>query len=397
MTFRRAAVTTVFLVAAFFVAPGAAVAAVEATDRADVQASFLGEVLPALDVPIGWTGDAASCDPGAPSDAAQAATLTTLNWVRDLAGVDPVTLDPALSAKAQQAALIMHANDDLDHFPPQSWRCWTQEGADAAGSSNLALGHAGAAAILGYMQDDGSGNTAVGHRRWILRPETGTFGSGSTSRANALWVFGDDAPGATVPQWVPWPVAGFFPSPLEPLGRWSLSASDDAVSFANATVTVAGPGGASLPVQTYPEEQGFGDDTLVWEVSGLTIPDGDEPVTYHVSVTGISGGSATSHEYDVHLFSPPLTVVSPPSISGRARVGRTLRVEPGEWTPDPDSFDYQWLRAGVEVEDATDETYTLRRRDRGKRITVRVTAERAAYADGSATSPPTRKVARRTS
>ncbi|HEX2057955.1 MAG TPA: CAP domain-containing protein [Actinomycetota bacterium] len=395
MTFRRAVVLAALLAAALVAPTSAPAAGAQSTDRAEVERGFLEEVLPALDVPIGWTGDVPSCDPGAPSAAAQAATLTTLNYVRELAGVDPVTLDPALSAAAQKAALIMDANDELDHFPPQSWRCWTQEGADAAGSSNLALGMSGAGAILGYMQDDGQFNTAVGHRRWILRPETAEFGSGSTPQADALWVFGDDAPGATVPQWVPWPVDGYFPSPLEPLGRWSLTASDDAVSFANANVTVTGPGGASLTVQEHPEEQGFGDNTLVWEVSGVTVPRGDDPFTYHVAVTGITGGTATSHEYDVHLFSPPLSLVTPPAISGKTRVGKTLRVDRGTWTPDPDTFDYQWLRAGAEVEGATGDTYRLTRRDKGKRISVLVTARRDGFADESATTAPTRRVPRR--
>jgi uncharacterized protein YkwD len=366
-----------------------------AADRAAVEDAFLEEVLPALDVPIGWTGDSPTCDPGSPSAAAQAATLTAINFVRGLAGVDAVAFDPALSAKAQQAALMMHANDDLDHAPPTSWRCYTQEGAEAAGSSNIALGAAGAEAILLYMEDPGAGNTAVGHRRWILRPDAATMGSGSTSNANALWVFGADAPAASKPEWLPWPVAGYHPSPLEPSGRWSLGASNEAVSFANASVTVTGPGGASLPVQTYPEETGYANDTLVWEVSGLTIPRGDDPLTYHVTVSGITGAASTSHEYDVHLFSPPLTVVTPPAVTGAARVGRTLRADPGEWSPDPASFGYQWLRGGTEIANATGDSYRLRRADRGKRISVRVTAVRLGYAERSATSAPTRKVAPR--
>lgn len=394
MTFRRATLLAALLGAALF-APTNAPAAVQSSDRAEVQRGFLEEVLPALEVPIGWTGDAGSCDPGAPSAAAQEATLTTLNYVRELAGVDPVTLDPALSERAQKAALIMEANDRLEHFPPQSWQCWTQEGADAASSSNLALGISGAGAILGYMQDDGESNTAAGHRRWILRPETAAFGSGSTASANALWVFGDDAPGATMPQWVPWPVDGYFPSPLEPLGRWSLTASDDSVSFANADVSVTGPGGAALSVQEHPEEQGFGDNTLVWEVSGVMLPRGDDPLTYHVTVSGITGGTAAVHDYDVLLFSPPLSLTLPPAVTGTARVGKTLRVDPGAWTPDPDSFDYQWLRAGVEVDGATAGSYRLTRRDRGKRINVRVTATRFGFVDESATTDPTRRVAPR--
>ncbi|MDQ3981709.1 MAG: CAP domain-containing protein [Actinomycetota bacterium] len=397
MTGRRVAAPAFLLAAALFVPAAAPVAARQTADRAEIQESFLEEVVPALEIPIGWTGDVATCDAGAPSPAAQSATLTAINFVRGLAGLDPVSFDPALSAKAQQAALIMHANDDLDHDPPASWRCWTQAGDEAAGSSNLALGIAGADAILGYMDDDGRFNTAVGHRRWIMRPETATMGSGSTSGANALWIFGADAEGAAVPEWVPWPTAGYFPSPLEPEGRWSLSASSEAVTFPNATVTVTGPGGTSLPVQTYPEEQGFAKNTLVWEVSGVTIPRGDDALTYTVTVSGItrSDSGPAVHSYDVHLFSPPLTVLTPPHLGGRPRVGATLRVDEGDWRPDPESYSYGWLRDGVEIAGASNDSYRLTRADRGKTISVRVTAARLGYADGAATTNPTRRILRR--
>ena len=392
----RAAAAPLLLAAALLVPGVAPAAAVGAADRAEVQSGFLDEVLPALETPIDWTGDAATCRAGAPSAAAQSATLTTINFVRRLAGLDPVSFDPALSAKAQEAALMMHANDDLEHEPPQSWRCWTQEGAEAAGSSNIALGAGGAEAILLYMEDSGGGNTAVGHRRWILRPDAGTMGSGSTSGANALWVFGADAPEAAKPQWIPWPVAGYFPSPLEPAGRWSLSASDDSVSFAGATVRVTGPDGTALPVETYPPETGFGPNSLVWEVRGVTIPTGDDPVTYGVVVSGITAPSGSvTYGYDVHLFSPPLSVVTGPAVLGRPRVGKTLRAEPGEWTPEPASFDYRWLRAGSPIAGADGALYRLTRADRGKTVAVEVTAQRFAFAHGVATSASTRKVAPR--
>lgn len=394
MSFRRIAAVTA--ATAFALVPVASKATPQgASDRAEVQAAFLEEVLPALDVPIGWTGDAATCDPGAPSAAAQSATLATLNYVRGLAGLDPVTFDPALSAKAQKAALIMHANDDLDHEPPQSWRCWSQEGFDAAGSSNLSLGATGAAAIVGYMQDDGNGNEVVGHRRWILRPDAATMGSGSTSNANALWIFGADDATATTPPWLPWPVAGYHPSPLEPLGRWSLGSTSESASFENASVTVRGPDGDALAVSQYEPRTGFANNTLVWEVAGVTIPDDDEALTYHVTVSGITGAAAATYEYDVHLFSPPLTMEAAPTVTGRKRVGNTLRVDPGEWTPEPDGFDFQWLRNGAQVEGATGTSYRLTRFDKGARIAVLVRAERFGFADEVTATDPTRKIAPR--
>jgi hypothetical protein len=105
-----------------------------------------------------------------------------------------VQLDDVYSGKAQQAALMMSANGQLSHNPPPSWLCYTAEGAQAAGSSNLYLGRFGPAAITGYVYDAGSGNYAVGHRRWILYPQTQRMGTGDippvggARSSNALWV-----------------------------------------------------------------------------------------------------------------------------------------------------------------------------------------------------------------
>lgn len=76
-----------------------------------------------------------------------------INYFRDMVGLRPVALDPALDAQAQQAALIMAANNALSHTPPSSWKCWNQTGSDAAAHSNLHRGVQGAEAIAGYMDD----------------------------------------------------------------------------------------------------------------------------------------------------------------------------------------------------------------------------------------------------
>ena len=41
------------------------------------------------------------------------------------------------STIVQACALMMHANDALDHAPPSDWNCRTLEGCNGAGASNL--------------------------------------------------------------------------------------------------------------------------------------------------------------------------------------------------------------------------------------------------------------------
>ena len=167
--------------------------------RASVQSAYNNRLVPALAVPTGWTGSVAGCNAGTTSAAHQTATLDTVNFFREFVGLTNVSFNATYSAKAQQAALMMQANNQLSHNPPTSWTCYTADGAQAAGSSNIALGtNNGPNAVRLYMIDPGSGNTAAGHRRWVLDPTRLTMGSGTTGNANDLWVFGATQP---LPAW----------------------------------------------------------------------------------------------------------------------------------------------------------------------------------------------------
>ncbi len=169
----------------------------------------------------GWTGNVSACNPGTTSQAFRDSLALRINYFRAMAGVPAkVTLLDEYNQKAQQAALMMSANSALSHNPPTNWKCYTNQGREAAGSSNLALGGYGLDALRMYMQDYGSGNTAVGHRRWILYPQTQNFGTGDIpggsgySAANDLWVFDShiwDARPATREAFVAWPPPGYVP------------------------------------------------------------------------------------------------------------------------------------------------------------------------------------------
>ena len=277
-------------------------AAAPGSSRMTAYTAYQDVLKPALAVPIGWTGSTAGCVAGAPSPQAQSATLTAVNYYRDLAQLPRVTFDPTLSAKAQDMALMMYAQNDIRHDPPPTWACYTAAGRAGAESSNLYLGRTGADAVAGYMEDPGSFNNFVGHRRWILYPPQVTMGSGSTSGSNALYVQGAQAaPSPPPPAWVPWPTPGYVPFQVEPTGRWSLSASNSTTDFSGARVSVTS-GGVQVPVTVQPVMVGYGSPTLVWQLDpGYGLGRADR--TYDVSVTNIlQGGVAVSHAYAVTLF-----------------------------------------------------------------------------------------------
>lgn len=300
----------------------ASASSLDTSDPSAVAAAYLSQYVPSTTDTIGWTGSATGCKAGATSSQSPAVTLSAINYVRSLAGLDPVSFDPALSAKAQLAALMMTANSALSHDPPSTWKCYTQTGADAAGASNLALGAGGGKAVGLYMSDPGTGNAEVGHRRWVLYPQATTFGTGSTSNANDLYVFGKTAAAGAFanPDWVPWPTAGYFPEPLEPSGRWSLSTNASwKYDLSHATVSVKDANGNALKVTVDASAQGYGNDTLVWEVAGLVKPGPGKEADYTVSVNGMKNGSQTLlHSYVVQLFNPD-SVPTPPTAAPPAQ------------------------------------------------------------------------------
>ena len=129
-------------------------------------------------VPMDWSGSFAGCIPGTNSTTYLEGVIRRVNYFRAMAGIpSSITFSNEYSRKAQLAALIMGANNSLSHFPPMTWSCYTADGYEAAGKSNIAIGNAGPDAISAYIEDFGGNNAVVGHRRWILYPQTQLMGT----------------------------------------------------------------------------------------------------------------------------------------------------------------------------------------------------------------------------
>ncbi|WP_406731332.1 hypothetical protein [Streptomyces sp. NBC_01794] len=144
-----------------------------------------------------------------------------------------------------------------------------------------------------------------------------------------------------------------------------------------------------------------------WKADGKAIP-GATASTYTVPAsllgkkvtvtvtahrTGHTDGTATTAAATVAKGSTPKATKAP-TISGTAKVGRTLKAAPGTWTPTPSSYAYQWYADGRAIKGATGSSLKPASAERGKKITVKVTARRTGHSDGTATSKPTAKVAR---
>src|SRR5688572_1790880 len=302
-----------------------------------------------------WTGDLANCDPGTTAPEYQGAVLRRINFYRAMAGVPAdVTFNAEYSAKAASAAAIVSANALVTHSPTAALSCYSEAGREAAENSNLALGTAGIDSIEAYIMDAGN-NSRVGHRRWLLYPQTREMGNadidppdGSTTRrANANWIFDSNFGGprpATRDGFVAWPPAGFVPHKLV-YPRWSFSFPG--ADFSESAVSVS-TNGIALPIHVEPLAIGYGEETIVF-VPGTISPDArrihHQPVSdlaYVVKLADvIVGDTRTNYTYPVTVIDPEQSATATPQLTGstQPQIGRTNRYRLPEVT---NAFSYEF-------------------------------------------------------
>ena len=142
--------------------------------------------------------------------------------------------------------------------------------------------------------------------------------------------------------------------------------------------------------------------SYTWKANGTKIGTGSSIVlpgsTYKQTLTctatvhdgtGPTSAPAISAPVTVSLGSA-LKATKRPTLSGTHRVGRLETVHPGTWSQKNARFTYQWLLNGRVIRGATHTTLRLTRAERGKRISCRVTAHLAGFANGVATTASVR-------
>lgn len=106
-----------------------------------------------------------------------------------------------------------------------------------------------------------------------------------------------------------------------------------------------------------------------------------------VKVTGSQAGyknaSATSSATNVVAYGQ--LAAKKPAITGVAKMGKKLTAIPGKWTSGV-KLSYQWRANGKAIKGATGNTYTVKRADRRKAITVTVTGKLSGYKAAMSTS-----------
>lgn len=269
--------------------------------------------------------DVAGCRAGTLKASVKAEFLARLNAIRALHQLPAVAYSDAEDAQEADSSLMMAVNKQLSHTPPASWTCYTASGAAAAGSSNLiggwgtGLGFSSEDEYLGLWLTEG-GSASIGHRRWILDPFLGktSYGrvavvlpDGSRASAASMRVFNFTS-GVPVPSGVPAFVAypyGDYPARYFSLSSYlSFSAiasttgafgANANVSFARATITVTGPGGALTVSDVTSDNDGYGlANNVQWRVAGLQAG-----VAYTVRITGVTGAPQSEYSYTFRVVS----------------------------------------------------------------------------------------------
>ncbi len=76
----------------------------------------------------------------------------------------------------------------------------------------------------------------------------------------------------------------------------------------------------------------------------LTVPDIGTKIAVVVTATTIGGSTSATSALTPVITGQPLTLVTPPSISGNPQPPNTLYANPGSWTVTPTGVDYDWDR-----------------------------------------------------
>jgi hypothetical protein len=158
------------------------------------------------------------------------------------------------------------------------------------------------------MRDNGV--ASLGHRRWVIKPNSLTFGHGSTTTASALFVFGPSGAYPNVP-FTAYPSPGFFPAPLANMQVWSFSIPG--ADFSNSTVSMTSAAGTPITLTYAALPNGYGENAIGFTPAGIVNNSPyDQKYTVQINNVSLQGGTTQNYTYDVTVA----PVVFPPQCPG---------------------------------------------------------------------------------
>ena len=377
----------------------ASASAVSAATAAVVPGTIANVTVPTISG-TAKVGQVLTASPGTwnPSDAA-----TAFQWVVggvDVAGATAATYTPVAGDVGKAVTVRVAAS---------------KSGYTTVSSTSTATAAVVPGTITNVTVPTISGTAKVGQ---VLTAGAGTWNPSDAATALQWVVGGVDVVGATAATYTP--VAGDVGKAVTVRVTASKSGYTTVTAVSAATSAVALGTIANLTAPTVTGTPALGQaltatagtwspsdatTSLQWVVGGVdvagattatytpVVADVGKTVTVRVSAAkpGYAGASATSVA-TAAVAPGAMTNLTPPAISGTAKVGQVLTATPGTWSQGGVTTAFQWVVAGSDVAGATGSTYSPVAGDVGKVVTVRVTASKTGYADASASSAATAAV-----
>ena len=102
-------------------------------------------------------------------------------------------------------------------------------------------------------------------------------------------------------------------------------------------------------------------------------------VSVAVTAAKAGYGAVSTYSQAATVGGTKFSKVAGPSVSGTAKVGKTLKAKAGKASPKPARVAYQWLRNGRPIAGATKAKYKLTKTDKKTKVSVQVTVFRDGY------------------
>lgn len=292
---------------------------------------------------------------GSLTDEAQRHALSCLNFIRRLAGLEDVTLDPLCTLRAQSGALLLAANDFLDHDAPRP------EGmpADQYESAHMGTSLGNIAkfnwmkpdilvdGVTYFARDDGEANLAgLGHRRWLLNPlmeKTGFGLANAKTGMSYVTMYAVDMGNADA-QWdyVAWPCDGVFPvEMMRSTLPWSVSLNGESYRPGRMRVYLKEEtSGAEFSFEPNRENgdgycilstEAFGSgDCLIFrpDIAEKGIPEYVQNQVWSVRITGLLGPDGSEREI---IYRCEMVSLNPQDVANVEISQLEATLAPGEW------------------------------------------------------------------
>jgi len=221
-----------------------------------------------------WNGNKQKCICGTLNNEIYKKAENRINFFRTVNGLNKVKLNPKLNQEAQNAALLVLANNQLTHYPARSMKCYSESASNGCVKSCLGFSDfknfPATGFITSFIWDFGQANYFVGHRKWILYSKLIEFGYGATNKSEAiLTADGISYDSVDLPEYVAYPWNGYVPINLI-FPKWSFSIPENKkVDFSKTIITMTDQNGKSLKLNKLEIYPNYLDHTIVWTATDI--------------------------------------------------------------------------------------------------------------------------------